>query len=183
MPDLRRRTRSACRSCRRAWQVLDDVVLEVGGDALQSADRDGLGLGGLRFLDAAAPACGLARSIARAAENSREHVRFPVDEIGVGVAACRDQADVLGNWGVGGACPLAIDNFMEVVRIADVGGSQFSLSRTAGMHGGTALAQRQTSDRRPREFPCQQELRGENNAAREGSGRPRRCRGASGSSS
>jgi hypothetical protein len=122
---------------------LDDVVLEVRGDALQPADRDRLGLGGLCFLDAAAPACGLARSIARAAEDPREHVRFPVDEIGVGVAACRDQADVLGDWGVGGACPLAIDNFMEVVRIADVGGSQFSLSlhrRNARQHCNGAKA-------------------------------------------
>jgi len=31
---------------------------------------------------------------------------------------------------------------MEVVRIADVGGSQFSLSCTAVMHGSTALAQK-----------------------------------------
>src|SRR6478735_1485 len=45
---------------RDARQVLDDVVLEVGGDALEAADRDRLGLGGLGFFDAAASTGGLA---------------------------------------------------------------------------------------------------------------------------
>ncbi len=51
-----------------------------------------------------------------------EHVRLPVEHVGVGVTALRDQADVLGNVGVGRTGPLAIDNFVEVVRVADVRG-------------------------------------------------------------
>ena len=51
---------------RRARHAVLDVVLEVGGDALQPADRD------RGFLDAAAAACRLAWTIAGASENSRE---------------------------------------------------------------------------------------------------------------
>src|SRR6202035_354149 len=62
-----------------------DVVLEIGGDALQPADRD------RRFLDAAAAARGLARPIAGASENARKHVRSPIDHVGVAIAAFGDQ--------------------------------------------------------------------------------------------
>ena len=47
-------------------QPIGDVVLVIGGDALQAADRDGLAV------DAAAAARRLARAIAGAAENARE---------------------------------------------------------------------------------------------------------------
>ena len=127
-----------------ARQVLGDVVLEVGGDALQAADRHRLGLGGLGFLDPAAPASGLTGPVARASEDSRKDVRFPIDEVGVGVAAGRDQADVLRNRGVGRASPLAIDHFVKVVRIADIGGSQISLSTPPKCGACTALTQEQT---------------------------------------
>ena len=111
-----------------ARQLLGDVVLVVGRDALQAADRDRLGLRGLRFLDPAAPAGRLAGPVAGAAEDAREDVRFPVDQVGVGVAAGRDQADVFGNGGVGGAGPLAVDYFVEVVGIVNIGGLQRVLS-------------------------------------------------------
>jgi hypothetical protein len=129
---------------RRARQVPGDVViLEVGGDALQAADRDRLRLGRLCFLDPAASAGRLAGAVAGASENPRKHVRFPVDEIRVGIAAGGDQADVFGNGGVGRASPLAIDYFVKVVRIADNGGSQISLStpaKTAAVHCNGARA-------------------------------------------
>ena len=148
-----------------ARQVLGDVVLEVGGDALQAADRHRLGLARPalpRPGRAGRPARRVGR---RCARGCREHVGFPVDEIGVGVAAGRDQADVLGDWGVGRTSPLAIDDFMKVVRIADVGGSQISLSSPAETEAG-ALHWRKSvnSDRRPRTLRCQQGLRGGNNA-------------------
>ena len=91
-----------------------DVVLEVGGDALQAADRD------RRFLDAAAAACRLARTIAGASQNSGKHIRFPVDHIGVAITPLCNQTDVFGNWRVSGAGPLAIDHFVKVVRRRDI---------------------------------------------------------------
>ena len=59
--------------CPAAGQTARDVALAVGGDALQAADRDRL------FLHAAAPAGGLARAVAGAAENAGKDVRLPVD--------------------------------------------------------------------------------------------------------
>jgi hypothetical protein len=55
-----------------AWAAVADVFLEIGGDALQAADRDRLRLdllGVPAFLDAPAAARGLTGTIARAAEN------------------------------------------------------------------------------------------------------------------
>ena len=63
-----------------------DVVLVVGGDALQPADRDRL------LLDPAAAAGRLAGPVAGAPEDPREDVGLPVDHIGVGVAARRRSA-------------------------------------------------------------------------------------------
>ncbi len=100
---------------RRLGQAVADVVLEVGGDALQSADRDRL------FLDAAAAAGGLARAIAGAAEHAGKHVRIPIDHVGVAVAARRDQTDVFGNRRVRRAGPLTIHDLVEVVRDRNVG--------------------------------------------------------------
>ncbi len=98
-------------------EPLADVVLVVGADALQPADRDGLRLLGIALFHATASARGLAGPIARAAENAGEDVRFPVDHVGIAVAACRDQPDVFGDGGMGGARPLAIDNFMKIVGV------------------------------------------------------------------
>src|SRR3954447_24831124 len=90
------------------------VILEIGGDALQAADRD------RRFLDAAAAARGLAWSVAGAAENSRKHIRFPVDHIGVAVTAFGDQADVFRHGRMRGASPLAVDHFVKVIRCRNI---------------------------------------------------------------
>ena len=92
-----------------------DVVLVVGGDALEPADRDRL------LLDAAAAAGGLAGAVAGAAEHARKHVRLPIDHVGVAVAARRDQPDVFGNRRVRRTGPLAIHDLVEVVRDRNVG--------------------------------------------------------------
>src|SRR5690242_7953422 len=100
-----------------------DVVLEVGGDALEAADRDGI------FLDAAAATSRLARAVAGASQDSRKHVRLPIDHVGVAVAALGDQADVFRNGGVRGTGPLAIDHLVEVVGRRNVGRFHSSLVR------------------------------------------------------
>ena len=131
-------------------QLVGDVVLVVGGDALQATDRDRLGFFGLRFLDAAAATRGLARPIARAAEDPREHVRLPVDHVGVGITTCRDQADVFGDRGVSRASPLAVDHLVEVVGIVDVCRLQRVLSRVPAARGGTLRVRKlQPVDRKP----------------------------------
>src|SRR5665647_1601760 len=109
----------------RARHAVLDVVLEVGGDALQPADRD------RRLLDAAAAAGRLAGAIAGASENSRKHVRPPIDHVGVAIAAFGDQADVLGNWRMRGTGPLAVDDFMEVIGCRDISRFHSYLVRTA----------------------------------------------------
>ncbi len=98
-----------------AWQTLLDVVLEVRGNALEAADRH------RRLLDASAPARRLAWAIAGASQDSRKHVRLPIDHVGVAVAALCDQSDVFGNGGVRWTGPLAIDHFMKVVGGRDIG--------------------------------------------------------------
>ena len=105
---------------RRLGQARADVVLEVGRHALEAADRYRLRLLAVAFLDAPAPAGGLTGAIAGAAEDAGEDVRSPVDHVGVAVAALRDQPDVFGNGGMGRAGPLAIDDFVKVVGVADV---------------------------------------------------------------
>ncbi|HEY5756954.1 MAG TPA: hypothetical protein VIU34_14075, partial [Steroidobacter sp.] len=87
----------------------------IGGDAFQTTDCDGL------FFDAAAPAGGLARSIAYATENAGEHVGFTVDQIGSRELSLSNQAYVFGNVSMGWACPLAIDDAMIIIRIRSIG--------------------------------------------------------------
>ena len=90
------------------------VRLVVGGHPFQAADRH-------RFLfDPSSPASRLAWPVARPPQDSREDVRLPVDHVGVGIAPVRDQADVFGHWRVRGTSPLAIDNFVKVIRTTDV---------------------------------------------------------------
>src|SRR5262249_33562984 len=65
-------------------QPAPDVVLEVGGDALEPADRDRL------LLDPSAPTGRLTGTVAGAPEDAGEHVRLPIDHVGVAVATGRD---------------------------------------------------------------------------------------------
>ncbi len=114
----RRRTRCACRSSSSGACGSRSVMslAQVGRDALEAADRDGL------LVDARAPARGLARPVARAPEDAGEHVRLAVEHVRVGVPPLRDEADVLRDVGVRRAGPLAVDDLVEVLRLADVGG-------------------------------------------------------------
>ena len=96
-------------------QAVDDRILVIRRDALQAADRHRL------VLDAPAAAGRLAGPVAHTAEDAREDVRLPVDDVGVGELAQRDEADVLGHVGVCRAGPLAIDDAMEVVGVRRVG--------------------------------------------------------------
>ena len=96
------------------------VVLVVGGDALQAADRDRLGLSPLVLLDAAAPAGGLAGTVAGAAEDSGEDVRLPVDHVGVAVAALRRSAGCIREPGCGPGRPTGNRRLCEVRGCTDV---------------------------------------------------------------
>ena len=128
----------------RLGQARRDVVLVVGGHALQAADRHRLGLGRVLFLDPSAPAGRLAGPVAGAAEDAGEHVGHPVDHVGVAVAALPDQADVFGHGGVGGAGPLAIHDLVEVGRIGHVGGLHDRLSPAAGRASASVWQQSRT---------------------------------------
>ena len=99
----------------RLGEVLGDVVAQVGGDALEPANGDRLSV------DASSAACRFAGAVAGAAEDAREDVGFPVEEVGLRVATLGDQPEVLGHIGVRRAGPLAVDHFMVVVRAGDVG--------------------------------------------------------------
>ena len=98
----------------RLGQSVGDIATVVGGDPLEATNRDGL------FLDADAPAGGLAGTIAGATKNAREDVRFTVQEIRVIVSPLRDQSQIAGNVSVGRARPLAIHDLVVVSRIGDI---------------------------------------------------------------
>ena len=105
------------------------VVLVVGGDALEAADRDRLllALDQVLVLDAAAPAGGFTRSVTRPSQDPGEDVGLPVDHVRVGVPPVGDQTDVLGDRGMGGTGPLTVDDLVKVVGILDVGRLQQQL--------------------------------------------------------
>ncbi len=99
--------------CRFRQQLLH-IILEIGGDALEAADRDRL------LLHAAAPAGRLAGAVAGAPEDPGKHIRLPVDHVGVGVTALSDQPDIFGDRRMRRTRPLAVHDLVEVIRIADV---------------------------------------------------------------
>src|SRR5439155_15889676 len=88
-PGANQRDAFAITRCWGLGEPSTNVALVIGGNAFESADRNGLRLGagfavfGRTFFDASAPARRLARTIARAAQNPRENVRFPVDHVRV----------------------------------------------------------------------------------------------------
>ena len=111
----------AVRPFGRPGQTVADIALVVGGHTLQAADR-------YRLLFYPATAAGwLAGAVAGAAKNAGEDVGVPVDHERVGIAARGDQADVFGDGCVGRTRPLAVDNFVEVVGVTDVGRMQVGL--------------------------------------------------------
>src|SRR5687767_12330900 len=88
-----------------------DVVFMIGGNALQSANRNGLAV------DAAAPARRLARTVAGTPQDSREHVGLPIEDIRIVEAALRDHPDVFRHVRVRGTRPLAVDDAVVIVRV------------------------------------------------------------------
>src|SRR5262249_11918432 len=90
---------------------------QVGGDALEPADGHGLPV------HAGAAAGRLARPVAGSPQDARKHVRFAVQDIGVPVAALRDQADVLRHVRMRPTRPLAIDHAVKRVGVVNVGGT------------------------------------------------------------
>src|ERR1044071_1946130 len=61
-----------------------------------------------------------ARPIAGAAEDAGEDVRLPVRQVRLGVLPLREEADVLGDVGVGRASPLAVHDLVEITRIGNI---------------------------------------------------------------
>ena len=96
-------------------QQVSVLALEIGRNAFETADGDGRGV------NAGAPADRLTRTVARAPQDGGEHIRLAVEHIRLGVAPLRDEPDVLGDIGVGGAAPLAVDYFVVIIRVLDVG--------------------------------------------------------------
>ena len=91
-----------------------NVILEDGGNTFQTTNRH------WHYLNATASTNQLAGTIAGAPENSRKHVRSPIDHVGVAVAAFSNQANVFWNRRMRGTGPLAVDNFMEVIGRLDI---------------------------------------------------------------
>ncbi len=114
---------------RNGRQQIGDFAAMIGRDALQAADRDRLSI------QPAAAARRLARPIAGAPQNRREHVRFAIQHVGVGKTPLRDQADVFRNIGVRGTRPLAIDDFMVISRIFRIRAIQKSASSALSRRG------------------------------------------------
>src|SRR5690606_8427374 len=84
----------------------------VRRDPLESADGDGL------FLHPPASAGRLARPVTDAAEDAREHVRLPVEHVGIVEPPLGDQPNITGHVGVRGASPLTIDDTVVVLGVA-----------------------------------------------------------------
>src|SRR5271166_379166 len=99
----------------RAGQAGTDIVLEVRRNALQAADRNRL------LFHADPPAGRLAWPVAGTPENSGKDIGFPIDHVGVAVAASGNQSDVFRDWGVSRTGPLTIHDLVEVVRCRNVG--------------------------------------------------------------
>ena len=109
------RNAAAVPDLRGARQQRTDVVSMIRRDALQPADGHGL------VFDPPAPAGGLARPVADSPKDAREHVGRPIHHVGVGELALGDQPDVFRNIGVCRAGPLAVDHFVEIIRLAGIG--------------------------------------------------------------
>ena len=103
-------------------QAVADVVLLVGGDALQAANRYrfGFDVPAFALLHAPAATCRLTRPVTSAAKNSGKDIGLPVDHVGVAVTPSGDQPNVFGNRSMGRTRPLAIDNLVKVIRCRDI---------------------------------------------------------------
>ena len=91
-----------------------DIILKIGANALEAADGHGF------IFDASAATGRFAGAVTGSAENAWKNIRFPVDHVGIRIAAGGDQADIFRHGSVRGAGKLAIDNFMEIFRVAHI---------------------------------------------------------------
>ena len=105
-------------------QLRLDGLLVVGGIPLESADGDRFGLRPVALLHTAAAASRLTGSVAGATQHAREHIRDPIDQIGLGVPPLANQSNVFRNGGVRRASPLAINDPVVIVWVANIGGIQ-----------------------------------------------------------
>src|SRR5690606_6456564 len=80
-----------------------------------AANRDGL------RLDAPAPTCRFARTVANATQDAGKDVRLAIDEIRLAKFTQGNQPNVFGNVGVCGTRPLTIDDTMKIIRILRIG--------------------------------------------------------------
>src|SRR5271166_2066114 len=85
---------------------MTDFAAQIGRHALQPANRHRLA-----FIQPPPPAGRLTRAVASPAQDRRKYVRLPIEHVGIGVAALRDQPDVLRDVGMSRASPLAIHYF------------------------------------------------------------------------
>jgi len=99
---------------RNGGKEISNVAAKIGGDTLEPANCNRLPVHALT------PASRLARPVARAPQDRREHVGMTVQHVRFGVAPLGNQANIFRHICVRGTCPLAIDNFMEVLRVLDV---------------------------------------------------------------
>ena len=94
-----------------------NIGLVVRGDPLETADGHRL----LVLGEASAATGRLTGTVAGAAQNPGEYVGFPVDHVGVVVAARGNQPDVLGHGGMRRAGVLTIDDLVEVLGVCNIG--------------------------------------------------------------
>ena len=86
----------------------------IGGYTLQAADGDGL------FFNATAATGWLAGTITYTSQNAGKYIGFAIDEVRVGEATLRDQANIFGNIRVCRASPLAVHNAMIIIGVLSI---------------------------------------------------------------
>jgi len=94
---------------------MSDVSAMVSGYALESANC-------YRFpVNPLTPTGRFTWSVTCPAENRRKHVRYAVDHVSVSISALCYQANVFRNVGMRGTSPLAINDFVKIRRIGNIG--------------------------------------------------------------
>ncbi len=91
------------------------ITLVVGGNTLQSADRDGLAV------DSTSPTGWLARTIAGSTEYPRKDVGFSIENVRVVESPLRYETNVLRHVRMRRTRPLAVDDLVEIRGIRGIG--------------------------------------------------------------
>jgi hypothetical protein len=95
--------------------VLFYITLVIGSHPLQTTN-------GNRFLlYPSSAASRLTGSVASTTEHSGKNIGIPIDHVSFGVFSLSNQTDVFRNGSMSRTSVLAVDYFMEVLRIVDVG--------------------------------------------------------------